>query len=215
MAYKTPQHSAAWALAESQYWVISRLQLVALGYSAQGITHRIAKGRLRPIFRGVYAVGRPVSAQRSWWMAAVLACGPGAALSHASAAALWRIRPAAAGPIHVTSPRDRRHRGIRTHRRPHAPRDLTRREAIPVTSVVCTLIDIAPELSRDELESATSAADRLGLIDPERLRGELDGYSGRAGLPKLRATLDRRTYVMTDSELERRLVPIVHRVGLP
>src|SRR4051812_34485905 len=104
MGYKTPQHSAAWALAESQYWVISRLQLVALGYSAQGITHRIAKGRLRPIFRGVYAVDRPVSTQRSWWMAAVLACGAGTALTPAGAAALGRIRPAAGGPTPVTSP---------------------------------------------------------------------------------------------------------------
>jgi very-short-patch-repair endonuclease len=217
MAYKTPQHSAAWALAKAQHWVISRRQLVALGYSAQGITHRIAKGRLRPILRGVYAVDRPVSTHTGWWMAGVLACGDGAVLSHASAAALWAIRPVTGGAIDVSAPRDRRHRGIKTHRRLLTPHDLTRHYAIPVTSVVCTLIDIAPALSRDELEGATSTADKLGLIEPEALRVELEGehYRHRRGLPKLRQVLDRRTYVMTDTELERRFLPIVRRVGLP
>src|SRR3954465_10327811 len=111
MAYKTPQHSAAWALARGQHWVISRTQLVALGYSAQGITHRIAKGRLRPIFRGVYAVDRPAESRHAWWMAAVLASGQDALLSHESAAALWHIRPVVGGAIDVSAPRDRRHRG--------------------------------------------------------------------------------------------------------
>jgi putative AbiEi antitoxin of type IV toxin-antitoxin system/uncharacterized protein DUF559 len=217
MAYKTPQHSAAWALAQAQHWVISRTQLLALGYSAQGITHRIAKGRLRPIFRGVYAVDRPAESRHAWWMAAVLACGEGAALSHESAAALWRIRAVVGGPIDVSAPRDRRHRGIRTHRRLLTPRDVAHRHGIPVTSVVCTLIDIAPGLTRDELEGATSAADKFGLIDPEALRVELDGktYRHRHGLPKLRQALDRHTYVMTDTELERRFLPIARRVGLP
>jgi hypothetical protein len=80
---------------------------------------------------------------------------------------------------------------------------------------VCTLISIAPSLSRNELEGAVSQADKLDLIDPEALRLELDGLSGHSGLPKLRTTLDRRTFTMTDSELERRFLPIARRAGLP
>jgi very-short-patch-repair endonuclease len=93
--------------------------------------------------------------------------------------------------------------------------DVTRHLGIPVTSPVRTLISIAPSLSRNELEGAVSQADKLDLIDPETLRRELDGLSGLSGLPKLRSTLDRRTFTMTDSELERRFLPIARRAGLP
>jgi very-short-patch-repair endonuclease len=84
-----------------------------------------------------------------------------------------------------------------------------------VSSPVSTLIDIAASLSRNELEGAINAADKLGLVDPEQLRAALGSHSGRTGIAKLRNTLDRRTYVMTDTELERRFLPIVHRAGLP
>src|SRR5437764_15339773 len=109
MAYKTPQHSAARALSRDQHWVIARLQLLALGYSTEAIKHRVRRGRLHPILRGVYSVDRPAPTRDGWYMGAVLACGSGAALSHASAAALWGFRPAGGGAIHVSVPRDRRH----------------------------------------------------------------------------------------------------------
>jgi very-short-patch-repair endonuclease len=147
-------------------------------------------------------------------MAAVLACGPDAVLSHASAAALWRIRPFTR-EFHVTAPGVRRPAGITPHRRVLSQADVTRHLGIPVTSPVCTLISIAPSLSRNELEGAVSQTDKLDLIDPETLRRELDGLSGHSGLPKLRRTLDRRTFTMTDSELERRFLPIARRAGLP
>jgi very-short-patch-repair endonuclease len=95
------------------------------------------------------------------------------------------------------------------------PADVTTCSGIPVTSPVCTLIDIAPGLSRHELEGAMNEADKLDLIDAEALRAELDGVSGRRGLPKLKDVLDRHTYVMTDTELERRFLPIARRAGLP
>src|SRR5690242_17697450 len=81
--------SEIWALMERQHGVIARRQLLELGFSERRIQRRIGSGRLHPIWRGVYAVGRPLLDQRGHWMAAVLASGPGAVLSHGSAAALW------------------------------------------------------------------------------------------------------------------------------
>jgi very-short-patch-repair endonuclease len=195
--------------------VISRAQLLALGYTRHAIHHRVADGRLYPMFRGVYAVGRPEVTQYGWWMGAVLACGPGAVLSLWSAAALWGIRPAAAGPIHVSTPRDRRHAGIVLHRRRLQACDTSHRHGIPVTSPICTLIDIVTGLSRDESEATINEADRLDLVDPETLRQALTPQPGRPGVARLRETLDRRTFTMTDSELERRFLPIASRAGLP
>src|SRR5690349_2963970 len=81
-----------WALVRRQHGVVARWQLLAAGLTASAIRHRLKTGRLRRIHHGVYAVGRPELTQRGRWMAAVLACGEGAALSHGSAAALWQIR---------------------------------------------------------------------------------------------------------------------------
>jgi hypothetical protein len=77
-----------WALARSQHWVVARRQLTELGFSRMWIEHRITIGRLHPLHRGVYAVGRPHVTPYGQWMAAVLACGLEAVLSHGSAAAL-------------------------------------------------------------------------------------------------------------------------------
>src|SRR5919198_5537540 len=96
--------SSPWALADRQHGVITRAQLLALGYSRRAIEHRIAKGRLHRLWRGVYAVGRPEITEHGRWMAAVLASGPGAALSHASAAALWELLPFTAKTIEVSVP---------------------------------------------------------------------------------------------------------------
>ena len=82
-------------IATRQHGVVSRRQLLALGLSARSINHRLAIGRLHPIHRGVYMVGHARITARGRWMAAVLACGPGALLSHRSAAALWDLAPAA------------------------------------------------------------------------------------------------------------------------
>lgn len=74
---------------KGQHGVVARRQLLALGFSAKAIEHRIASGRLRQLWPGVYVVGRPEVSERGRWMAAVLACGPKAMLSHHSAAELW------------------------------------------------------------------------------------------------------------------------------
>src|SRR3954452_13822075 len=102
--------SAAWALARRQHGAITRAQLLELGFNTDAIQHRLEKGRLHPAGGGVYAVGRPELERTGRWMAAVLVCGPGAALSHHSAAALLAIRPARGGAIEISVPAGRRPR---------------------------------------------------------------------------------------------------------
>jgi very-short-patch-repair endonuclease len=219
MAGSTLQSSSSrlWALAKRQHGVVTHARLRALGFSPKAIEHRVAQGRLHPIWRGVYAVGRPELTQYGWWMAAVLACGEGAVLSHMDAAALLHIRPKRRGNIEVSVPIRACpvRRGTVVHRRTGlTPADNTRRRGIPVTSPICTLIDIAPRLSRDELEAAINEADKRKLTDPERLRRALDHMPRRPGVAIVRKTLDDPTFTMTDTELERRFLPLARRAGL-
>ena len=219
MAYKNAQPlvGEAWALAQRQHWVMARRQLLELGFSDPAIRHRVAKGRLHPVWPGVYAVGRPRPGRHGLWMAAVLACGPRAFLSHESAAALLEIVPGTPSPVHVSVPSGpcpRGNRGIRVHRRRGLKDGVTRHLGIPVTRPALTLLDLAPRLSRDQLERAIGEADKRDLIDPESLRRELERFGKRPGIACLRETLDRHTFTMTDSELERRFLPIARRAGL-
>jgi very-short-patch-repair endonuclease len=170
----------------------------------------------------VYAVGRPDLTQSGHWMAAVLAAGPDSFLSHRTAAALWGIRRGrtrtGTGFIDVTVEDHRRPRsdGVRLHRvRVLAAEDRAQRDGIPVTSPIRTLIDLALLLSPRELEAAINEADRIGLVDPERLRSAVEGRMGQHGVGPLRAVLDRRTFSLTDSELERSFLRLVQRAGLP
>jgi very-short-patch-repair endonuclease len=215
-----PTHVAGdvWALAARQHGVLTRAQLLELGFSPDTIKHRIARGRLHPVWRGVYAVGRPQLGRYGRWMAAVLSCGPEAVLSHESAAALWEIATERLGRIDVSVPAEVvRHRpGIVVHRRERVTADdRTTHRGIPVTTPVGTLIDLAARVSRNRLENAINEADKRGLTDPDTLRSALDTRAGRHGVAALRETLDRRTFTLTDSELERRFLPLARQAGLP
>ncbi len=198
-----------------------------LGLAVKTIDRRIASGRLHCLWRGVYAAGRPTITARGWWMAAVLACGDRAVLSHESAAAFWGFRLAntrneglRARPklIHVSVPPDRvrRLQGVRVHRRGRLDEtECTEHEGIPVTTPARTLIDLSTVLHSSELEAAVNGADRLGLIDPEGLRRQIDDHRGMDGVKKLRRILDRHTFALTDSELERKFLRLVRRGRLP
>lgn len=168
--------------------------------------------------RGVYAVGRPPQTREGWWMAATLACGPDAALSHRSAAALLRIAPEEEGWIDVSVRRrcELRRPGIRARGRPTlAAADIVVREGIPVTWVALTLVDVASELDDAPLERAVNEADKRDLIDPEELRIALEDYAGVPGVKQLRSLLDRHTFRRSDSELEVRFRRLAERAGLP
>ena len=213
-----PPSAQLWELAEAQHGVVARRQLLALGLTAEAVKHRIARGRLHPLARGIYVVGRPQISREGRWMAAVLSCGPEAALSHRSAAALWAIHKECPGRVEISVPACvvRRRPGIVLHRRRALTADdLTTHKGIPVTTPVCTLVDLAVSMPRRELEAAIVEADKRDLANPEQLRAAIGERVGCHGVAKLRETLDRRTFRLTDSELERRFLLIVRGAGLP
>jgi very-short-patch-repair endonuclease len=202
-----------------QHGIVTRDQLRELGYGRHAIGHRIKRGLLHPVRRGVFVVGRPEVSDKGRWLAAVLACGEGAALSHLSAAALWRIGWEERGVIDVSLPSlsRRRHLGIRIHRRPalNRERDLTHEYGIPVTTPIQTLIDLTLRLDRRGIERAINEADKYDLVHPPELREALEQRSGEPGVAKLRHILDRRTFRLTKEELERRFLPLARAAGLP
>jgi very-short-patch-repair endonuclease len=196
-----------------QHGVIARRQLLDRGMNDDGINHWVGRKRLHPIFAGVYAVGRPELSRFGMWMAAVLASGPCAVLSHDSAAALWGIwRYTRELIVSVPAHSRPRNPGIRVHRRAHI--DATTHHGIPVTTPTATLIDFAATHPRNEVEAALNEADIKGLIQLEQLRAELETTSRRPGLSKLNATIDRKTFSFTRSELERAFRPIARQVGM-
>lgn len=185
-------------LAARQHGVISAVQLIATGLSRDAIRRRAEAGRLHRIHRGVYAVGHTRLSNEGRWMAAVLACGEGAVLSHRSAAAHWGLLRARKGPVDVTVPtaagRSRRP-GIRLHRSTSLTRQaVTIRQGIPTTTPARTIADLRRVLERRELEKAIAQAEILSL--------PLDRHPG---LP----------YEPTRSELERRFLRLCKRHRLP
>jgi hypothetical protein len=124
-------------------------------------------------------------------MAAVLACGPGAALSHRSAAALWKFGKEHEDYIDVSVRRhsEARLRGIRCHRRPTLPPSaITKRLNIPITQPVQTFLDLATVTGPKGLERAINEAYKRDVIDPDALRKALDAHAGHPGVPMAGAT---------------------------
>lgn len=204
-----------WQLASEQHGLVTRMQLRSLGYSDEAIKHRVRKRRLSRVRTGVYAVGRGDLTAYGVVLAAVLACGSEAFLTHESAGWLWGLlRRFPSGRIEVSIPVDQRRRGsgaVVHRRRAIDPRDVTRYRGIPVSSPALTLLDLATRLNADRLEAAINEADKRDLITPERLRRELERFAGRPGAKSLREVLDRATYGLTDSELERIFLRLVRR----
>jgi very-short-patch-repair endonuclease len=207
----------AWNLAENQHGVVSSDQLRAVGYTRQAIYHRIKTGRLHPLHRGVYAVGRANVTEHGRWMAAVLACGEDAVISHTSAAVLWRMGSERRGLVELSLPSlSRRCRpGLEIHQRPSLKkRDVTREYGIPCTTPVQTLIDMSLRLDRAGVERMINEADKYNLTHPPQLRGALEARAGEPGVAQLRDILDRRTFRLTKEELERRFLPLAREAGL-
>jgi very-short-patch-repair endonuclease len=204
-------------LAAKQHGILTRRNLLDLGFSHDAIRHRVAVGRLHPVARGIYAVGWPQLNRERRWMVAVLACGESAALSHHSAAALWDIGEER-GQIEVSVRRRCEHRraGIRARSRLSLPEDdILVVHNLPVTCPARTLLDLATELGGIALERAVNEADKRNLIDPEALRAALDGYAGEPGVKELRRLLDRHTFRLSDSDLETLFRRLLSAVGLP
>ncbi len=224
---ENPRGAQAWALARRQHGVIARRQLLALGYSRDAIEHRLRVGRLHPVRRGIYAVGRRDLSPHGQWRAALLSYGEEAFLSHRSAAALYGIgrellweRGQSASTslieLSVRQPNARSHEGIRVHRRPSLPsHDLGTCGDVPVTSPVRTLLDLATLEPPNRLQRAVNEADKHDLIDPEALRRAIEGYPGEPGVRLLRKVLDKDTFLLSDDELELLFHPLAREAGLP
>jgi very-short-patch-repair endonuclease len=212
-----PVDRAIRQVAEGQYGVISRPQLSELGLERGAIRHRLSEGRLRRVHQGVYAtVGRRLMTRRSYWMAAVLACGPGAVLSHFAAAALWGIR--GGSRVEVTVPRGRKARpGIRLHYANLPADEVTTREGIPVTGIARTLLDLSAVLQRAELRSAFRQAEQLRLRDPLGVRALIERYPRKPGIPILRAVFQEAQHGLSivKSDLEELFQAFLITAGLP
>ena len=201
------------ALAARQAGVVSRRQLLGLGLSPRAIARRLAGGRLHALHRGVYAVGHIAVTWEGRARAALLAAGAGAALSHCSAAVDWRMLPDGGGPQEVTVlGRTPRHRpGIVVH----TARTLEVRDhrGLPVTAPARTLLDLAAHVPRDTLARALAEAQVLGLATPADMRRAIRQTPNHRGARALAGMLD--TTEPTRTKLERVLLDLLHRAGLP
>jgi len=211
-----PIDRAIFELARRQHGVIDRGQLTRLGVPGAGIDYRVKLGRLQVIQRGVYCLG-PVQSKLSSWMAAVLAAGPGAVLSHRSAAELWGLIEGFSSPVGVTLPRARRGRhGIRFHRSSLPDDERTVFEGIPVTTVPRTLLDCAGDMPARRLERLINEADVLRLHDRLSIPHLLHRYPRRSGSRGLLEALRRRGEgsTITKSQLEELLIDVVDELAL-
>jgi hypothetical protein len=173
----TPRDVRLADLARRQHGVVAVGQLRALGFDRDAVARRLQSGRLHRLYRGVYAVGHTVIPREGRWLAAVLACGDGAALSHRSAAALWGIRPSAAARTdvtvsHTSGVRSSARIAVHRSRRPY---ETLTRDRIRVTTPGQTLADLAMALPRRALEKVVELAEvlRLNVAVPENHPGAL------------------------------------------
>jgi very-short-patch-repair endonuclease len=199
--------------------VVGREELLAVGVTAGFIDARVDAGGFRPVHRGVYAVG-PIQSDEAPEMAAVLACGERAVLSHRSAAALWRLRSKHADqPVEVTVAARHvpRRSGIRIHKTGRLMVDeVTTLRRIRITTPARTVLDLASCVSVRELEQAIAVAERTYAGIQRRLLALLARYPGRPGTPKLRELLNfPGKPALARSEAEERFVRLIRRSGLP
>lgn len=179
-------------LARGQHGIVARRQLLAIGLDTDAVKRRTRAGRLHRLRPGVYAVGHTAITRRGRWMAAVLASGDGAVLSHRSATALWGIWGAGAGEIHVTVPRkSRSQRSIRRHfsMLPDDEREIV--DGIPVTSAARAVLDVAAEKDEAAAESALRETEYLGIYGQVSLPALLDRHPKHRGTPICREALER------------------------
>jgi hypothetical protein len=204
-------------IAAKQHGVVSRRQLVAIGTSDRTIGRRIAEGRLHRVHAGVYAVGHPPLTQEARWMAAVIACGQGAVLSHLDAAVLWGFYERLGPRVHVTVKWQRSIDGLILHRtRRLDPDETTTRNGIPVTTVARTLVDLSEYLNEDRLLRAMREAEYQRLLDLDSLSAAVERAHGRRRLKPLNnAIAQHRPGQLIRGELEHRFAELRRGAGLP
>jgi REase_MTES_1575/Transcriptional regulator, AbiEi antitoxin len=206
-----PVDAAVAELARRQHGVVSRAQLLAVGLSRGEIHGRLKRGRLHRLHSGVYAVGHMSLTRNARFLAAVLACGEGAALSHFSAAVHWGLIDDRGGPIHVTAPAERRRASVVVHVAP-LEGERVRVGGIVVTTPARTLVDLADVAPRRLVERAYDEAHYLRL--------DLAGLAmrpGRSGAGRLKHVLSvhRPGTTRTRSPLEERFLALCDEHAIP
>jgi very-short-patch-repair endonuclease len=206
------------ALAGRQFGLVGRGQLLALGFSEQEVQTRVVSRNLHILHAGVYAVGHTALRREARWMAAVLAGGDGAALSHRSAAARrgWPVYDTRLVDVVV---RDRSHHsrpGIAVHR-PLAllERDVVVVDGIACTSVARTIVDVSATESLRTIERCIQTSDRAGEFDLRTVRDVLSRVARPRGVRKLRHVLDTYEDRETRSELEEDWLGFARSAALP
>jgi predicted transcriptional regulator of viral defense system len=209
------------SIASRQHAVISLEQLASLGLTDSAARKRAAAGRLHRIYAGVYSlVPRELLPREGRWMAAVLACGPGAVLSHRAAAALHELRRTDRTGIDVTVPRrsSRAHVGIDVHRSTNLTSvDVTIVNGIPCTTFARTLFDLTEVVNRRQAERAFDQADVMEVLDLRAIEDQLERNPKRAAASRVRSILDEH-YIgttLTDSELEEVMFALCRRISVP
>lgn len=211
-------HGEMARLAATQHGVVSHDQLIRIGYSGGAIGRAETAARLHRVHRGVYAVGHPRLSRHGHCMAAVLACGDGALLSHASAAWLWGLLPGFLIRPEVTTPtRGHRRAGLSLH---HSTiledADSTRQEGVPVTSVPRTMLDLFACVHPAPAERALERAERLGLLNVAAVDMLLARCGRHRGRRRLGTAVQLyRSQSFTQSWLERRFLELVRDADLP
>jgi very-short-patch-repair endonuclease len=210
-------------LADRQHGVVSRHQLRVIGFSDRAIDRAIEAGRLHRVFRGVYAVGRPIVSERGRLRAAALACGEAAVVSHRSAAGLLGLLDKEPAVIDVMAPpsRGRKIDGLRFHRvRPPRPDEVGTVEGVPCTSPARTLVDLASVVGDWTLRSAFERAAQRDLLDIPAIEASMD--PGRRGVRSLRALVESWRQAapvakkgQLKSPLEAKVLPLLVQRDLP
>ena len=213
----TPADARLVSLASRQFNVVSSRQLKDLGFSKDMVRARVRRAQLHPYLWGTYTVGTTRIGREGHFLAAVLACGPGAALSHLSAAHHNGIRPGLLSPVHVTVPTTngrKRRPGIVLHRTDHAI-ETTTHKGIPITTPGRTLVDIAEQLTPRDLERALDEAHFLNLLSD--LAPTLYRHPHRTGTKRINKLLKRHTpgTTRTRSEAEEHFLAWCRRHALP
>jgi very-short-patch-repair endonuclease/predicted transcriptional regulator of viral defense system len=202
-------------IAAKQHGVVTRAQLLAAGFGPDAVTSWLRAGRLYKLHRGVFSVGYLSPSPYAPMMAAVLACGPRSAISHASAATLWEIAGCAPNRVEVTTTDKRSHRGIAVHwTRRLTSDDITTRHNIPVTTLARTLVDLASTLDARALARALNEARIKHRLRDATLQRTLAALPTRKGSARLRVLLEPND-APTRSALEDRFLELVARHGLP
>ncbi len=204
----------------AQHGVVCGRDLRELGLSANAARKRVAAGRLHRVHRGVFAVGHAVLTRNGRFMAAVLACGPDACASHYCSGVLWQLGLGVRRLIDVTAPgsRGRAREGIRVHSAATlAPHDVIVIDNIPCTSLARTILDIAEQGPRRDVERALDRAEQQQILDMRAIDDVLQRADGRRGAKLLRAVLaeHRVGSTLTRNGLEEAFLAIARAVERP